>query len=472
MKRRNVFIDQDLMMLSNAMEFRPLVIDQGTGMMKAGFSGDDMPLLLMPTVMAADDPIVDPNSSKFVGHRGAQPNSTSNLHSKMHQQQDRSSSSEKTPEVQVVQNNEDELSYLIGDEALGVDRSSGAISRSAKYFSFNANNEKNYREKRDSRITNTLITPMERGVVDDWDMMERMYEAIYSHPKINMTPENQPLLISEACENPKENRYHMAEILFEKYKVPSLFIATQPVLSLYSTGKSSGLVVEIGHGVSQMVPIFEGFPLYHAIVKSEFGGQDLTNYLRQILEKNRRYDQLINYGTIGGLKTITEIKEKLCYVSQNIAEEQYNVGVSEYVLPDRKVIQISHEAYKCPEALFYPKLAGKPSIFGVHEALYHVYDKSDDYVKQILMDNIVLAGGSTMFSGFKQRLVSEFSRVLVEKTGSSKITERSVRAENDRIFGAWIGGSILASLPTFQQLWITRQDYDDHHDAIFSRCYS
>ncbi|EFC50487.1 hypothetical protein NAEGRDRAFT_29502 [Naegleria gruberi] len=376
------------------MEFRPLVIDQGTGMTKVGFAGDDMPLLLLPTVMAPDELHSDPHHSKF-----------------------------------------------------------------------------NFNEKRDMRMLSSLHFPMERGVVDDWDMMERIYESIYVNQKINTAPENQPLLISEACENPKENRYHMAEILFEKYKVPSIYIASQPVLSLYSTGKSSGLVVEIGHGVSQTVPIFEGFPLYHAIVKSEFGGLDITNYLRQLLEKNKRYEELINYNTIAGYKILTEMKEKLCYISQNIAEEQYNVGLSEYVLPDRKVIQITHEAYKCPEALFYPKLAGKTNMFGVHEALFHVYDKSDDYIKQILMDNIVLAGGSTMFTGFKERLIAEFSRILTEKTGSSRITDKNVRAENDRVFGSWIGGSILASLPTVQNLWITRQEYDEHHDAIFSRCY-
>jgi len=459
MRKRNVFVDQDLVMLSNSMESRPLVIDQGTGLLKAGFAGDDIPLLLMPTVMSFDDSIIDPASlghGKFVGH-------STNLTSPQVQP-----GADKSQEAVVVQSEEDNR-YLIGDAALGVDRSSGAISRSSKYYSYNSNNSKNFKANRDGRAVSTLISPMERGVVDDWDMMERLYEAIYSNPKINVSPENQPLLISEPCENPKENRYHMAEILFEKYKVPSLYIASQPVLSLYSTGKSSGLVVEVGHSVSQIVPIFEGFPLYHAICKSEFGGQDLTAYLRQMLEKAKKYDQLVNFNTLAGYKTVTEIKEKLCYVSQNIGEEQYNVGMSEYVLPDRKVIQISHEAYKCPEALFDPKLAGRDDVMGVHRSMYHVYDKSDDYIKQILMDNIVLAGGSTMFQGFKERLVYEFSRTLTEKTGSSP--NKIVRAENDRVFGAWIGGSILASLPTVQQLWITRQEYDDNHDAIFSRCY-
>ena len=170
MKRRNVFIDQDLMMLSNAMEFRPIVIDQGTGMMKAGFAGDDMPLLLMPTVLASEDTLIDPTHSKFVGHKGGQPtSSTSNLHSLA--SVDSRNDKDKGQEVQVVSNDE-ELDFFIGDEALGVDRTSGAISRSAKYYSYNANNEKNFGDKRDNRATSTLIAPMERGVVDDWDIQK------------------------------------------------------------------------------------------------------------------------------------------------------------------------------------------------------------------------------------------------------------------------------------------------------------
>lgn len=79
----------------------------------------------------------------------------------------------------------------------------------------------------------------------------------------------------------------MAEIMFETFKVKSLAIMNTAALSMYSTGKVSGLVAEVGEGISYTVPIFEGYALPHAMIKLDLAGRDITQQLIEKLEANK-----------------------------------------------------------------------------------------------------------------------------------------------------------------------------------------
>jgi actin-related protein len=77
--------------------------------------------------------------------------------------------------------------------------------------------------------------------------------------------------------------------MFEKFNVPQFYLAIQvplfikAVLALFSSGRTTGVVIDSGDSVTHTVPIFEGYALPHAIQKLEIGGRDITEYLSKIV---------------------------------------------------------------------------------------------------------------------------------------------------------------------------------------------
>lgn len=104
----------------------------------------------------------------------------------------------------------------------------------------------------------SLKYPMEHGTITDWNDMELIWQYIYSKEQLQTFAEEHPVLITESPINPRRNRERTAEILFESFNVPALFISMQAVLSLYASGRTTGVVLDSGDGITQAVPIYEG----------------------------------------------------------------------------------------------------------------------------------------------------------------------------------------------------------------------
>ncbi|CAE7919152.1 unnamed protein product, partial [Symbiodinium sp. KB8] len=314
-----------------------LVIDNGSGMVKAGFAGDDAPRAVFPSIIGRP----------------------------------------KHPGIMVGMDQKD---AYVGDEAQA------------------------------KRGVLALKYPIEHGIVTNWDDMEKVWQHTFFN-ELRVAPDEHPVLLTEPPLNPKGKRERMTEIMFEKFKVPSMYANIQPVLSLYASGRTTGAVLDSGHTASYTVPIYEGCALPDAIQRLDMGGRDLTDYLAKLLnEFGLSFEDLTSYAKH---EIVRNMKEKLTYVAEDFLTELRRVQSSyelhrTFELPDGNTVTIDTERYQCPEALFKPDLIGE-NFDGVHTALHQTVQKCDIDIRRDLYGNVVLSGGTTMFPGIDSRLTKELT---------------------------------------------------------------
>ncbi|XP_008417680.1 actin, cytoskeletal 3-like isoform X1 [Poecilia reticulata] len=286
------------------------------------------------------------------------------------------------------------------------------------------------------------------------------YHAYDSELRVN--PGEHPLLLSEAAATPKPCREKKTQILFEVFHVPALYLANQSVLSLFATGHTTGLVVESGDAVSHTVPIYDGYCLPHAVCCTSVSGRGLTEYLVRILMDKGHY-----FTTSAEREIVRDMKEKLCYVALDVEQETMTASSSTslekiYRLPDGREVQICSERFRCPEVLFQPDLVGNESA-GLHENICSSIMKCDIDIRTELYSNILLSGGSTMFPGFAERVQNEVTALA---PAGVRI---KIEAPPCRNISAWRGGAVLAGLSSFQQIWVTKPEYDESGPTIVHR---
>ena len=251
----------------------------------------------------------------------------------------------------------------------------------------------------------------------------------------------------------------MAQVMFETYNVGSLLFSETSKLSLYSSGRGTGVVIDSGDGVTTVYPIYEGHNCRNAIRRIDFGGKDLTHYLMKLLNENERNP--IQFATTSDREIVRDMKEKLCYVSSNYNLERASEHEQKsYTLPDGQLINLGKEMFQCPEAMFDPSLFGM-DFPGVHQLVYDSLMACDIDTRRDFYCNLIISGRNTMFSGFPERLSLELTK-LIPKTMKSKVV-----APPERAYSVWIGGSILGSLSSTR--FISRAEYNEHGPSILFR---
>ncbi|XP_073709140.1 uncharacterized protein [Garra rufa] len=369
----------------------PIVLDTGSGLMKAGFADQDLPTTVFPTVIGR-------------------------------------------PKYEEVMNGSLDRELYVGHDAQHM------------------------------RGVLTLKYPIRNGIVSNWDEMEMIWRHAFQ--QLCVSPEDHPVLLTEAAMNPLQNRQRMVELMFEAFSVPLTFVAVQAVLALYASGRTTGVVLDSGDGVSHSVPVFEGYCLPHAVQRFDLAGSHVTLQLQKLL-----LEQGVCMRTSAELEIVREMKESCCCVALDYDAELKSTGnaASEmpYTLPDGRIVSLATERFRAPEILFRPELIGRDH-YGMHENVFRSILQSDIDLRRSFVGNILLSGGNTLLSGLPTRLQQEI-RLMCPADLSECVR---VISPSDRDFSVWCGGAVLANMPDLCSAWISADEYEEFGPQIvFRKCF-
>jgi actin len=305
-------------------------------------------------------------------------------------------------------------------------------------------------EAREHKKTHLIRRPVEHGIVTNFEHMDKIWRHVFQ--KLECTPSENTVILTEHVVNPKPNREKTTQIFFEDYEVPALYLAPQEVLALRASNRTTGLILSSGYSVTHAVPILDGNVLRHGVKHMDMGGREVTYYLQQLLE-----DRGYSFPTNDDILQLDKIKAQMCVMSKT--KETTEETVLEYELPDGRVIKVGNERAKAPEVLFDMEPIGL-----THAALADIavlaVKACDLELQPRLFQNIVINGGNTMFEGIAYRVNKEI-QTLHEKI--------IVTAPENRINAAWQGGAMIASEPGFKDKCMTKEEYEETGPLLVHR---
>lgn len=383
-----------------------VVLDNGSGYLKIGFSGEDAPRAVLPTAVATT--IVD-----------------------------EAREDEHTVSADSAAQRKSQAFY--GEDALAQANNNASVTR-----------------------------PVQRGEIQLQPPSKDALESLWEHSfrtALGIEQEELPILIADPLplgQSTYASRHWMTEVMFEKLKVKSLAIFNTAVLSLFSTGRTRGLVVESGEGLTQAVPVFEGYAIPHAIFKMNVAGQDITQKVQEMMKSDPRCEQYA-----ADVRVMQAMKEKVCSVALDFDRSQKGHDPADeesksFELPDGTIIQVDNATRAgAPEVLFGG--ADKDGT-SVQKICMEAISTCDLDFRQDLVRSLVVAGGTSMLPGLAPRLRAELQALLPAETAS----QVDICVDSQRRYAAWIGGSMFASLSTFDLVAISKQEYEEGKSDVRS----
>lgn len=338
--------------------------------------------------------------------------------------------------------------------------------------------------------------PIRHGIVSDWDLMEKYWEqCIFKYLKCE--PEDHYFLLTEPPLNTPENREYTAEIMFESFNVPGLYIAVQAVLALAASWTSrqtnertlTGVVIDSGDGVTHVIPVADGYVIGSCIKHIPISGRDITFFIQNLLRERE-----VGIPQEQSMETAKAIKEQFCYVCPDIVKEftKYDKDPLKWIKKYDGInnitrqlysVDVGYERFLGPEIFFHPEFANPEYTESLSMIVDEVIQNCPIDVRRNLYKNIVLSGGSTMFKDFDKRLKVEIKRNVDERL---RVTEElsNYRIKPQPIdvkvvshlmqrYAVWFGGSLLASTPEFYEKSHTKAEYYEkgpsicRHNAVF-----
>ncbi|XP_050235722.1 actin-related protein 4-like [Mercurialis annua] len=434
-------------------EVSAIVIDLGSHTCKAGYAGEDAPKAVFPSVVGSIDQmeIEDPASVEK-----------------------NASADSKSVNVKDSEKVKGNRKLYVGSQALGFRRDNMEV-----------------------------LSPIKDGVVVDWDIVDSIWDHTFRECLL-VDPKEHPMLLAEPSFNTQQQRERTAELMFEKYNAPALFLAKNAVLTSFASGRPTSLVVDCGGGSTTVAPVHDGYVLQKAVLSSPIGGEFLTDCLLKSLESKGitikpRYSFRRKENRPGEFQAVdidfpnttesyklysqrviaSDIKECVCRAPDTPYDEKAysNIPMTPYELPDGQTIEIGADRFKMPDILFNPSLAQTipgmenigeitSNVRGLPQMVIESINKCDVDIRRELFSSILLAGGTASMQQLKERLEKD---LLEESPQAARVKVLASGNTTERRFSVWIGGSILASLGSFQQMWFSKAEYEEHGASYVQR---
>nr|QGN00922.1 Arp2D [Drosophila algonquin] len=308
--------------------------------------------------------------------------------------------------------------------------------------------------------------PMENGAVLNWEDMCHVWDYTFGPQKLDIEPTNSKILLAEPPMVPTRDREKIIELMFEKYGFDATYLASQAVLTLYSQGLMTGVVIDAGDGFTHICSVYEESALPHLTKRLRVSGRDITrNLIRLLMQRGYALTKSADF------ETVRLLKEKLCYIGYDIEQEQRlaeetTVLMESYKLPDGRIIKFGGERFEAPEAFFRPHLIGVEGP-GLAEMAFNVIQAADIDIRPQLFRHIVLSGGSTMFPGFPSRLENDMKKLFLRRvlqSDSESMSKYKIRIQDPptRKNMVFNGGSVLANVTMDRDdFWMSKVEYGE-----------
>ncbi|CAM9539150.1 unnamed protein product [Pylaiella littoralis] len=355
-----------------------------------------------------------------------------------------------------------------------------------------------------------MKSPLVDGLLSDWDQVEKLWEHAFQD-RLRAVASERPVLVAEASWSTAKERRGLMELMFEKFGVPAMFPAKNAMLSAFSAGRATALVCDCGHGATSAVPVVDGFVLNRAVQRGIRGGDWLTQQTnahlvakgihvipRYALQQRRAPSSTTaaaatstgkGTGKAGGsssslpqepfpgttpsyanhmrMEIVRELKETCMSIplEDSGSSDEDEARETKYTLPDGTDIELTDELRHIPEMLMEnsamtPLHNQKENLsldLPLPALMRRALEQSDADARKEMVGNVVLTGGGSLFEGMPERITSELTSSLPSAFKVRTLTASPI----ERRFSVWIGGSILCSLGTFQQLWLSKRQYEE-----------
>jgi len=307
--------------------------------------------------------------------------------------------------------------------------------------------------------------PIDRGHTRDVDHMSVVWNDIFQY-KLGVDPSQHGLILTESINSSPFAAAATVSSMFDTFQVPYIGLVPAPVMALYASGRETGVTLDVGGGLTQVVPIINGYPIMRTdgrgAVKhtAHLGGKDLTQRFARMLMPHRG----AWLPSVAEYSVMENLKDKACRIAAT--PQEYNdlernpvESFTDYTMPDGLQLSVGHECIKAPECLFRAELGLTTCTVQQHfaEAMSHV---SETDLPE-LMNNVVLSGGTTLTAGFQERVLWELKNSVHEQT--------RVIAKPERKYLSWIGASIVSTLATFKDSWLTAGEYMEVGESLVHR---
>lgn len=345
---------------------------------------------------------------------------------------------------------------------------------------------------------------IENGLISDWTAVSQLLSHTFIE-RLHVDVKEHPVLLSEPSFNTSALREKATELLFETHGVPALFLAKSAVLASFAHARSTSIVLESGGGTTCAVPVHDGYVLTRSIVKSHLAGDELSKIYEHVVKttggieirpnfmlnkkQTKEGEFKVTNKTLSGVTSsfrqyhnrlvAQDLKETTCKIFDTELDldssSPLNDDPTSFVFPDQTAYTPGLWRFRVPEILFNPKkylpdtyehYSQLSSLPGIHSMMHQAISSCDADLKKDLYQSILVTGGNTLLPGFTERFISELSSLFGPQV---KLKNQSLPTGSERKYATFIGGSILGSLGTFHQMWMSKQEYDEYGRGIVDR---